>query len=630
VRALSFFLLALLAAAAFPARASGNAYPSELKRRAAEAGLASDPYWRILLHVRPGIRGTRSLVDDPAFFLSPSGKTDPAAELDAAIDALFDNAAPVPAVCRFPARYAWLDRRIGIDPTRVPPFPACPETDRFLRHVGGRSVAMVFASGYVHSPASMFGHTFLRIDRDPETPLLSFAVNYAAQTKPEEEGVLFIYKGMLGGYPGFYSLMPYYDKVREYGHIEQRDMWEYSLNLSSEEVDRMLLHLVELKGIATEYFFFDENCSYELLFLLDAARPEARLTETMDRYWVIPMDTVRAVLDAGLVDNVTWRPSRARQIRHARSLVPDRGAGAALGIAAGTMPAAVLEETSSDTEKARTLDLAALLAQYRSARKEMEHGEFQQRFHAILSARTRLRPEEPAPPPPRPARPEKGHPSGRVHAGGGWRGSEGFVEAGIRPAYHDYTDSPDGYPPGALIEIGSGALRWYPESERLRLARLDFIRIQSVDPVDAIFRPLSWKVRLGLETRDFAKEEDALVPFVGGGAGGAVRIGGTAVAYLMAEAEAAVSRDYDSSYRVGAGGSAGVTMEPVRGWQLWLEGRAIWGALGETGEGPDLSASLRQGFRLSRDLALKLDLSAYRTRGLDRTEGVLTLNRYFW
>ena len=35
-------------------------------------------------------------------------------------------------------------------------------------------------------------------------------------------------------------------------------------------------------------------------------------------------------------------------------------------------------------------DLAALLAQYRIAKKGMEHKVFQERFHAILSARTRL------------------------------------------------------------------------------------------------------------------------------------------------------------------------------------------------------------------------------------------------
>lgn len=632
MRALSFFLIALAAAAAVvPARAAGDPYLEELKAGAAAERLSDDPYWRILLHYRPWLPAARSLIDDPKFFLSPAGKTDPAAELAATLDGLFDSATEPYAFCRFPARYAWLNRKLGFDPTRIPRPPPCPAQDNILNTVDGQSASMVFASGYVNSPASMFGHTFLRIDSRLATPMLAFAINNAALIDPGDGGVAFTLKGMLGGYDGYYSVLPYYDKVREYASIDQRDMWEYSLNLTPAEVRLLLLHLLELKEIAADYFFFDENCSYNLLFLVDAARPEARLTDRMDRPWVIPMDSARAVLEAGLADNVVWRPSRARRIRHARSLLPDRAARLAVDISEGKAPAAAaLEEPAGETEKARTLDLAALLSQYRVAKKEMEHKEFQERFHAILSARTRLRGAEGLPEPPRPPSPEDGHPSARMHAGFGWLGSEGFVEAGIRPAYHDYTDSPDGYTDGALIEVFSGALRWYPESGRLRLDRLDFVRIQSVDPIDRIFAPKSWKARFAVETRDFTKEDDGLVALAGGGIGAAARVVGKAAAYALAEAEAAVSRDYDASYRAALGGSAGLTAEVARGWQLWLEGRAVWGVLGETGEGPDLSLSLRQGWRLARDWALKADVSARRARGIDRTEGALTLNRYFW
>lgn len=633
MHALSLFLLVflILGGRVPPSQAADDRYLAELKGRAKSAGLHEDRYWRVLLHVRPGIAGTRSLVDDPRFFLSPSGKTDPAAELSATLDGLFDNTAAPPYFCRFPARYAWLARSLEIDPTRIPRPPPCPEVDNILRIIDGQSVAMVFASGYVNSPASMFGHTFLRIDSRLKSPLLSFAVNYAARTDPSDGGIAFTAKGMFGGYQGFYSVMPYYDKVREYSNIDQRDLWEYSLNLTPDEVRRMLLHLVEMKDIATDYFFFDENCSYELLFLLDAAHPEARLTETMDRYWVIPMDTVRAVIEAGLVDNVVWRPSRALRIRHARSLLPDRESDLAVEIVDGKSPAGtVLAEPVPDATKARTLDLAALLAQYRIAKKGMEHKGFQERFHAILSARTRLGPvEEVAKPLPVPAPPEDGHRSARAHLGGGWRGNEGFLEAGIRPAYHDYTDPPEGYTQGSLIEFLSGAVRWYPESDRFRLSRLDILRIESLDPFDQIFRKKSWKVRMGFETRDFTGERDALVSFAGCGIGGAIRFRERAVAYLLGEVEGDFSRSYHSAYRIGGGASVGITAEPVRGWRLRVEGRGIWGALGETREGPDLSASLRQGFRIGRDLSLTADVSRSVTRRVERTEGTLALHRYF-
>src|SRR3972149_2350286 len=81
----------------------------------------------------PGVAGARSLVDDPRFFLSPSGKTDPAAELLATLDGLFDNTSAPAAFCRFPARYAWLAGKLGIDPPRIPRPPPWPGVDNILR-----------------------------------------------------------------------------------------------------------------------------------------------------------------------------------------------------------------------------------------------------------------------------------------------------------------------------------------------------------------------------------------------------------------------------------------------------------------------------------------------------------------
>jgi len=78
-----------------------------------------------------------------------------------------------------------------------------------------------------------------------------------------------------------------------------------------------------------------------------------------------------------------------------------------------------------------------------------------------------------------------------------------------------------------LIEFLSGAVRWYPESDRIRLSQLDLIRIESLDPFDPIFRKKSWKVRMGFQTREFTEEKDGLVTFAEAGIGGTIRLGGT-------------------------------------------------------------------------------------------------------
>ena len=86
-----------------------------------------------------------------AFFRSLVGKTSPRAELEATLRAFLD-ARPVAdelsdAQCRFPARLAFLARRLDLDPARMPLRP-CPRLAAFLGRVQARSVTLVFSSYY--------------------------------------------------------------------------------------------------------------------------------------------------------------------------------------------------------------------------------------------------------------------------------------------------------------------------------------------------------------------------------------------------------------------------------------------------------------------------------------------------
>src|SRR6185503_11289882 len=112
-------------------------------------------------------------------------------------------------------------------------------------------------------------------------------------------------KGLTGGFPGRFYVMPYYVKVQEYSNIESRDLWEYQLALSPEQVRRLVMHAWETRSTHFDYFFFTRNCSYYLLTLLEAAAPELHLIDQFPGH-VIPSDTVRAVLkQPGLVVRTT-------------------------------------------------------------------------------------------------------------------------------------------------------------------------------------------------------------------------------------------------------------------------------------------------------------------------------------
>jgi hypothetical protein len=220
-----------------------------------------------------------SEIDDASFFLSSEGKSNASSELNATIELLlnetvFDDNA---TACRFPARKAWLQEQLKIDAFVK---TECKAFSTLVKKVDPKSATLVFPSAHINSPASMFGHTFLRIDSSYDSKLLSHAINYAATAdQGSENGVVFAIKGLFGGYSGAYSLLPYYEKLKEYRDTEQRDIWEYELNLSEAEVKRMLLHIWELGNSFSWYYFFDENCSYNMLWLIEVARPTVYLRE---------------------------------------------------------------------------------------------------------------------------------------------------------------------------------------------------------------------------------------------------------------------------------------------------------------------------------------------------------------
>lgn len=131
--------------------------------------------------------------------------------------------------------------------------------------------------------------------------------------KSTENGVVFAIKGLFGGYFGQYSLLPYYDKLKEYRDTEQRDIWEYNLNLTQDEINLMMQHIWEIKDTHSFYYFFDENCSYNMLWLLEIAREGVKLRDQFV-YQVTPPETIFATQNENLIEKSIYRPSKRTKI----------------------------------------------------------------------------------------------------------------------------------------------------------------------------------------------------------------------------------------------------------------------------------------------------------------------------
>ena len=641
-----FFILLLLLlpvshAGSEPAGAIPGSHAESLVATARELRLYEDRYWDILLHYKTSGSGRESLVDDPAYFLAAGGKNDPAAELSATLRGFFDDAGSGDEHprCRFPARFAWLKERLQIDEAMLPSV-VCGKYEESLSNIKMQSAVLVFPAAHGNGPASMFGHTLIRIGSTFQSELLSYAVNYAAQGE-NDNSLVYTYKGLFGYYKGYYSILPYYEKVKEYNSIEHRDIWEYELNLTPAEIRRMVMHIWELRATYSDYYFFTENCSYNLLFLLEAARPSLELTNsyrTNVRFWVIPSDTIRGVVKSGVVSRVKYRPSLATRIVALASALPAESQRLTLSLAnqrTQLTQLTQLDETSlPPEEKAKILELAAEYLQYRYSRQELKREEYLRRYIAVLKARSELpgASQETAAAAPS-VQPDQGHLPGKIDAGGGWRSRgmlhtrEWFAEFQWRPAYHDLMDPDQGYVEGAQINFFDLRGRYYPESNSLRLQSFRLLDILSLAPRDRFFLPVSWKVTTGFDRAIMRDGSERLIYRISPAGGGAWKRAHFGTAYLMVESDVQLTNVYEDRFAFGLGPVAGFFFSATDRWKVNLSGQAQYYPLGELHR--TFRGSIRQNYLLTPNSSIELSLMSEQTFRRDLTEVRAGWNLYF-
>lgn len=515
--------------------------------------LAQQPQWRSMLHYdQVGvIKQSGSQIVDRSFFLSPDGHRSATAELIATVKAF--TQAPngdvnTSAQCRYPARFAWL--RQALPDTQFTTV-ACPDFEAWRDKLQAEKIFLVFPAAYLNSPSSMYGHTLLRLKkRGNDTPLLDFAVNYAANTDPTDNQLVFSYKGLTGGYPGVVSVMPFYQKVQEYNFLENRDIWEYELDLTSEEVDQFVRHIWEMKRTSMPYYFFSQNCSYQLLTMLDAASPRLNLAAAFD-IWAIPSDTVREIKRQGVLGQVTYRPSTLNKIENMLDQVTAQQVAAARYLVEQPELDLSVLEGYSEIERARTLDVAYEYSRYLSARKKSTLAHLSGRSIKLLSLRSKLNVAQVFEPVIQPSvRDDQGHRTSRLGLAWEQRLDQNYAILDYRPSYHDVLDPQGGYLKGAELSMFSGSLRW-AENEGIEIDRLNFLNIHSMAPSNALMLPKSWHINASL-MRDITLE-DELVFRLQGGAGVTAPIDGLGLVGAFWNASASVDDEYDDQYRLETG-----------------------------------------------------------------------------
>ena len=614
---LFFFIIFSLIPFSLAASNKDTSYLQRLIQKARERKLAEHRYWHLLLHYRSNLLGGwTSEVDDPNFFLAPDGKTNPKAELESTIESLFSETVRGKSQqfnqCAFIARFHWLKTELAID-TRQLPQLGCDKFETWLTELNPQGISLIFPSAYINNPASMFGHAFLRIDQKGQTEqtrILAYTINYAAEVPPDV-GLEFAYKGIFGGYKGYFMSPPYYLKVKEYRDIENRDIWEYRLNFSEKEIVQLLRHVWELGEVYFDYFFFKENCAYHILSLLEIAQPDLHLTDQFF-LWTVPADTIRLLsAQPALIDEVTYRPSHHTQIKRKREILPSSQLEILNNLAVDS--STVDQQTFQKLElaqKAYLLDLSLDYLQYKMGGDKEAHKRLQTQNRNLLLSRSSLGIKSPVVPVPSfTGPPENGHRTGRASMGGGWRQDEYFEELSIRAGYHDWLDPDSGYTPDAQIKLLSTTVRHYEKRKQFRLEEFHLADIASLAPMDKLFRTPSWKFKLGMETIRFKNCKLCSNGNVNAGIGAAVesQLFKREVYFLFAEFDGNVSGAFDHHFRMGGGITGGVLMNFSDKWKAVGSVAYLGYPLGDQSD--DTRFSISQRYTLSQNWSFRTEFS---------------------
>lgn len=610
-------------------------YLDELVRQAEAQKLHEARYWELLLHYKPTFFGAReSEQDAPAFFNSPRGKTDPRAELAATLQSFFKPPGDLKPneehpQCNFPARYKWLNARLSFDSARLPK-QHCERLESWLEGLMPEKITLIFASHYLNNPGSMFGHTLLRVDKKragQQQKLLDYGVNYAALSDTDNV-FLYTVKGLFGGFKGLFSLYPYYVKVQEYNNLENRDIWEYELNFTEEQMNDMLLHLWELGGNHFDYWYFQENCAYHLLSLLEAADPELHLTDQFT-FHVIPGETVKVTAaQPGLVTRRVYRPSLLSQMNQKRLRMSDNQERLFYRLIDN--PGLIDDEeyqSLSVPEKALVLDAYLDHAQYKNMQQERTGGAIDPTTRRMLLERSQLNyrsddlPETVQFSTP----PELGHGSARIAARIGRNEAERFEEISIRPAFHDLLADDAGYGRGSQILFLDVTARYYNDSEVTKIDSLKVVDLASLVPHDPLLRKKSWMASVGIDT---VRDLDCRYcnSFKGNYAIGSTYSGGIfspVLAYALVNVELETSRHFDHDYRFGGGTTLGVMYDITGDWRVQLTGSYLGFPLGH--ESHYHRYSFAQRYTISQHLDVRGGWDSFK----NRDEWSLGLNFYF-
>ncbi len=270
--------------------------------------------WKSLLHKYSG----KNDIDDKNFWLSPDRTLK--SELIYTIKGMYiqksdESNEKEHVLCRFPARVKYIVEELNIDKGSLPNIE-CKDFDEYINKISAKKIYISYASENILSPMSMMGHMFIKIvgfDKITKNETNNALSYYANFDKNNETAFEFYFKSLFIKSNGTFNITPYRQKLIEYNDIGSRNIYDYELNLNQNQIEYLIYHIWELKGINVPYNFINHNCGAATIKLLSVV--DERFNSAIDKSWATPVDILKKIYSKGLISNIIVFPSDAYKIQ---------------------------------------------------------------------------------------------------------------------------------------------------------------------------------------------------------------------------------------------------------------------------------------------------------------------------
>lgn len=183
--------------------------------------------------------------------------------------------------------------------------------------VANGPVYLMYAGPYSSSPASAFGHLFI-VSAPSDSSAMPLWDVYSFRAETNDSGPLrFMSIGVTGGFLGMFGVSRLHEQVRDYGALEDRDLWLMRLALS--DTQKVLLHndLTARQHRRDPYLFFSKNCAYYIQDVLSSAIDGIPAPSGA----VSPIGVFDIIRRSGLCEEILYRPALSDQLRMRVSLL---------------------------------------------------------------------------------------------------------------------------------------------------------------------------------------------------------------------------------------------------------------------------------------------------------------------